>query len=186
MVLGAVEHRDPGAYEELGLELAGRVIAAVAGRTPDPAKAPEYVDRRRAVRAAELIEARMPTRLVSDPCGYFVVYPEHRTKRILLEHFTNAGVFTCVIGATTPAAIYAEIIARGLISRLDHCAYLGRELARAERSLETGEPYIQDRAAGERLTLPLRLSECAGRKLVRLPAPVIFFPAALKIAAKKR
>jgi tetrahydromethanopterin S-methyltransferase subunit A len=35
------------------------------------------------------------------------------------------------------------------LSRLDHAAYLGRELARAEHSLSTGEPYVQDRAAGE-------------------------------------
>lgn len=99
----------------------------------------------------EPIEANAPSRLVPDPSGYFVVYPDRRRTRILVEHFTNAGVFTCVLTGTSPAAIYTEVIARGLISRLDHCAYLGRELARAERSLETDEPYIQDRAAGEEL-----------------------------------
>jgi tetrahydromethanopterin S-methyltransferase subunit A len=37
-------------------------------------------------------------------------------------------------------------IERNLISRLDHAAYLGRELARAEYALSSGEPYVQDAA----------------------------------------
>jgi tetrahydromethanopterin S-methyltransferase subunit A len=95
------------------------------------------------------VPARAVQRLVPDPAGYFVVYPERRTGHLQVEHFTNAGVLTAVIEGDAPAALYAEIIGRGLISRLDHAAYLGRELARAERALETGEPYVQDRAAGE-------------------------------------
>ena len=31
-----------------------------------------------------------------------------------------------------------------LVSRLEHAAYLGRELARAELALATGADYIQD------------------------------------------
>ena len=100
------------------------------------------------------IEAAEPRRLVPDPAGYFVVYPERRSQRLHLEHFTNAGVFTCVIEGTTPAAVYAEAVKRALISRLDHAAYLGRELARAEQALDSGEPYVQDRAAGEIMNQP--------------------------------
>ncbi|HEY0712489.1 MAG TPA: DUF4346 domain-containing protein, partial [Polyangia bacterium] len=96
-----------------------------------------------------------PKRLVSDPAGYLVVYPDRRSSRILVEHFSNAGVLTAVIEGETPAAIYAEIIARSLISRLDHAADWGRELARAERALVTGETYVQDRAAGEITNEPL-------------------------------
>jgi dihydropteroate synthase len=33
----------------------------------------------------------------------------------------------------------------GLVSRLDHAAYLGSELAKAEIALKTGKEYIQDR-----------------------------------------
>jgi tetrahydromethanopterin S-methyltransferase subunit A len=57
-------------------------------------------------------------------------------------------VLDCVIEGATPSALYATAIERGLVTRLDHAAYLGRELARAEQSLRTGEPYVQDRAAG--------------------------------------
>lgn len=89
-----------------------------------------------------------PQRLTLDPAGYFVVYPDQVHNRITLEHYTNKGVLDRVFTAAEPAALYASVIDAGLISRLDHAAYLGRELARAEHALRTGEPYVQDRAPG--------------------------------------
>jgi len=87
-------------------------------------------------------------RLTLDKAGYLVVYPDPRRNRLTLEHYTNHGVLDCVIEGATAAALYATAIERCLLTRLDHAAYLGRELARAEQSLRTGEPYVQDRAAG--------------------------------------
>ena len=95
------------------------------------------------------IEAREPQRLISDPAGFLVVYPDSPRRRLVVEHYSNDGVLRCVIEGSTPGAVAAAIIERKLISRLDHAAYLGRELARAERSLITGERYIQDRAPGD-------------------------------------
>jgi tetrahydromethanopterin S-methyltransferase subunit A len=37
----------------------------------------------------------------------------------------------------------------GLVSQLDHAAYLVRELARAEMSLDSDIKYVQDKAQGE-------------------------------------
>jgi tetrahydromethanopterin S-methyltransferase subunit A len=34
------------------------------------------------------------------------------------------------------------------VTTLDHSAYLGQELARAERALRDGARYVQDKAAG--------------------------------------
>lgn len=62
----------------------------------------------------------------------------------------------CVIEGATPAALYATAIDRGLLTRLDHAAYLGRELARAEESLRTGWPYVQDRKPGEILAVAVK------------------------------
>lgn len=90
-----------------------------------------------------------PKRLVSDPAGYCVVYPDRANRCLRVEHFQNTGTLDAVFEGSTPAALYATLIERGLISRLDHAAYLGRELARAERALAFDEPYVQDRAAGE-------------------------------------
>lgn len=96
----------------------------------------------------ETVRAAEPQRLVSDPAGFFVVYPDAPMQRLVVEHYTAAGVLDSVIEGSTPAAVAAAAIERDLLGRLDHAAYLGRELARAERSLATGEPYVQDRAPG--------------------------------------
>ena len=94
------------------------------------------------------LSAPEPQRLVSDPAGFFVIYPDAGRRRLVVEHYTNAAVLDCVIDAATPAAASAAAIERGLLSRLDHAAYLGRELGRAERALLYGEHYVQDRAPG--------------------------------------
>ena len=65
---------------------------------------------------------------------------------LIVEHYTNKGVLDCVLEGSSTGSLYSEVIARELISRLDHAAYLGRELARAEASLRTGEPFVQDAA----------------------------------------
>ena len=81
-----------------------------------------------------------------DPAGYFVVYPELRRNALVLEHYTNKGVLDAVLEGRTAGALYQTAIARRLVSRLDHAAYLGRELARAEQSVKDGTMYVQDRA----------------------------------------
>ncbi|MCK6683250.1 MAG: hypothetical protein L6R30_12640 [Thermoanaerobaculia bacterium] len=95
------------------------------------------------------IVATEPRRLVPDPSGFFVVYPDLARRRLIIEHYTKQDVLDCVMEGATPAALYSEAADRGLLSRLDHAAYLGRELVRADRSIETGVPCVQDRAAGE-------------------------------------
>lgn len=84
--------------------------------------------------------------LVLDPAGYFVVYPEPRRRALVLEHYTNRGVLDALLEGHTAGGLYQAAISRSLISRLDHAAYLGRELARAEQSLKDGTRYVQDRA----------------------------------------
>ncbi len=99
----------------------------------------------------ETVRAKEPQFYKSDPAGFFVVYPDRREKDLVVEHYTNGGTLDCVVEGATPTAVYAEIVKRGLVSQLDHAAYLGRELANAEHSLKTGEPYVQDRAPGNPL-----------------------------------
>jgi len=96
----------------------------------------------------ETVVAKEPQFYKSDPAGFFVVYPDSRTRRLVIEHYANTGTLDCVIEGSTPAAVYVEIVKRGLVSQLDHAAYLGRELAKAEHSLEYGASYNQDGAPG--------------------------------------
>jgi tetrahydromethanopterin S-methyltransferase subunit A len=88
----------------------------------------------------------IPTRMISDPTGYFVVFPDSARRLLSLEHYANNGVLTTVIEGHTAAELYMTAIDRNLMSRLDHAAYLGRELARAEHALSSGEAYVQDAA----------------------------------------
>jgi tetrahydromethanopterin S-methyltransferase subunit A len=97
----------------------------------------------------ERVKAEEPKRLVLDRAGYFVIYPDARAKRLVVEHYSNQGVLDCVLEGASPGAIYTTAIERQLLTRLDHAAYLGRELARAERSLLENGPFIQDAAPGE-------------------------------------
>lgn len=94
------------------------------------------------------IQATDPSRLTLDKAGYFVIYPERRTKKLVVEHYANQGMLDCIIEGDSTGALYAEAIERNLVTRLDHAAYLGRELARAEQSLLQGTPFVQDAAPG--------------------------------------
>ena len=122
-----------------------RDVSAAVGRSPGRFKdAPVEL-------SIETVSAEEPRRLIPDPAGYFVVYPDARGRRLVLEHYTKAGVLDCMIEGNSSSALYCAAVERELLTRLDHAAYLGHELARAEHSLRTGEIYVQDRASGELL-----------------------------------
>jgi len=92
------------------------------------------------------VTGSIPARMISDPAGYFVVYADPHRELLCLEHYGNNGVLTTVVEGRTAAELYMAAIDRSLISRLDHAAYLGRELARAEHALSSGQRYVQDAA----------------------------------------
>jgi tetrahydromethanopterin S-methyltransferase subunit A len=125
-----------------------------AARSPGPGKPFE------SSRVVHTVAGHVPERMISDKAGYFVVYPDRARHILLLEHYRNDGVLDVVIEGRAAAELYYPAIERGLISRLDHAAYLGRELARAERALENGGPYVQD-AAPERQATTSRGCGCS-------------------------
>jgi tetrahydromethanopterin S-methyltransferase subunit A len=107
-----------------------------------------------------MMQATEPGRLTLDPAGYFVIYPDTRKHCIAVEHYTTTGLLDCVIEGNAAGALYTTIIARHLLTRLDHAAYLGRELARAEQALLTGTVYIQDAAPGRERSAPRVQCSC--------------------------
>ena len=92
------------------------------------------------------VTGRLPKKMVSDPAGYFVIFIDRVRRRLNLEHYKNNGVLTAIIEGCSAAEVYMTAIERGLLTRLDHAAYLGRELTRAEHALSSGETYAQDAA----------------------------------------
>jgi tetrahydromethanopterin S-methyltransferase subunit A len=120
------------------------LITATAKNDPGP-----FADAPADVHPVAIEVASEPAQLVLDPAGYFVVYPDRINQCLTLEHYSNQGVLDRILTATSATALYASAIQAQLISRLDHAAYLGRELTRAEHALHSGEVYVQDRAPGE-------------------------------------
>lgn len=106
------------------------------------------------------VEARPPKRLVLDPKGYFVIFPDRDKGKIVVEHYHNTGVLNQIIDGAEIGSIYMTIIESDLISKLDHACYLGKELTRAEESLRTGCPYQQDKAQEEPEPIVAEKSKC--------------------------
>ena len=68
---------------------------------------------------------------------------------IIVEHINQKDHLLRVIEGKTARDICLTLIRNGWVSRLDHAAYLGRELARAEAALIAGRPFTQDSAVTE-------------------------------------
>lgn len=105
-----------------------------------------------------------------DPDGYFIIYLDRSAHLICAKHYTNTinekglacdpetGKPLPTRGKVerTHAALFTGRTAKELcikifeetkpcpIGYLDHAAYLGRELVRAEMALISGQDYIQD------------------------------------------
>jgi len=81
-----------------------------------------------------------------DPRGVFRIMVDRNAETIVALHFATAEADkpSNIVKGETAEAVYAKIVETGLVTRLDHAAYLGSELAKAEIALRTGKDYIQD------------------------------------------
>jgi tetrahydromethanopterin S-methyltransferase subunit A len=94
--------------------------------------------------------ARAPKRVILDPAGFFVIIPDRERGVIVCEHYLNDGRQAHVVEGRDGALVTATLVEEGWVTRLDHAAYLGRELQKAQYALEHGLRYVQDAALGER------------------------------------
>lgn len=82
-----------------------------------------------------------------DPLGSFKIRVEHGTRydksKIVVTHYMK-HVPDLIIEGSSAKKIFNEIIERGLISKLEHGAYLGVELNKAETAVLLSKDYIQD------------------------------------------
>ena len=84
--------------------------------------------------------------VVMDRAGYFVVLPLTDRGLINVEHYAYDNTLLHIIEGTTAKALYMTIIQNGWVTELSHAAYLGKELAKAEMSLQHRLKYLQDGA----------------------------------------
>lgn len=83
-----------------------------------------------------------PMRIKLDKAGYFVVNIENGV--ILVEHYSYKEKLIRIIEGQDARSIYLTIVRNGWVSKLDHAAYLGKELTKAELSIAHGFEYLQD------------------------------------------
>jgi len=79
----------------------------------------------------------------ADKAGGYRLRVDH--DRIVVEHYSPRNELLRVIEGKTARDLCITLIRNGWVSKLDHAAYLGRELMRAELALTSGQPYEQDR-----------------------------------------
>jgi tetrahydromethanopterin S-methyltransferase subunit A len=135
----------------IGVTAVNKIVEAAHEAAKKPAAALSFQTPSNSDRVAsrvERLQARAPKTLRLDKAGFFVVLPQAATGLIICEHYENSGRLSHVIEGREGAVIAATVIEQGLLTQLDHAAYLGRELAKAEIALKTGSHYEQDAALG--------------------------------------
>jgi len=110
---------------------------------------PVFSDNTVSVSTNKIITARDPERLVLDKKGFFVIIPRKDENKIYVEYYANDGTLLQTVEGNDAASIYYTIIEKGFVSKLDHAAYLGKELTKAEYFLKYDIPFMQDKALGK-------------------------------------
>jgi len=93
-----------------------------------------------------VIQAKEPAKVEMDKAGYFVIIPQPEKGTITVEHYSYDNHLSRAIEGKDARSIYWTIIENGWVTQLSHAAYLGKELAKAELSIELGFKYVQDGA----------------------------------------
>ena len=85
-----------------------------------------------------------PKRIKLDKAGYFVINIENDS--LLVEHYSYKDQLLRIIEGKDARAIYLTLVRNGWVSALDHAAYIGKELTKAELSIKHGFEFLQDGA----------------------------------------
>ena len=93
-----------------------------------------------------VIRAKSTEKIKLDKAGYFVILPIKKDGILRVEHYSYDNKLLRIIEGKTSKEIYLTIINENWVKQLDHAAYLGKELARAELALSHNIPFVQDGA----------------------------------------
>lgn len=88
-----------------------------------------------------------PMKFIRDKAGSFKINVDYGTtvenSQITATHFKKNKPDLVIVGHSAKE-IYEEIISKNLVTRMEHAAYLGAELKKAEIAMVTGKEYVQD------------------------------------------
>lgn len=79
-----------------------------------------------------------------DPSGFFLIFVDREAGGLQVEHYSQRRELLRIVAGRDAQAICHTLMRLGLIGELQHAAYLGRELAKAETALRLGLRYEQD------------------------------------------
>lgn len=79
-----------------------------------------------------------------DPAGFFLILVDAAENRLLVDHYTPDGVRAHRLAGPDAESLCVALVEWHLVSRVEHGAYLGRELMKAEQALRTRARYRQD------------------------------------------
>jgi len=106
----------------------------------------EPYDKKLEVKAKVVTATEKSEPAILDSMGMFKIFIDRVDNVLVSVHYTSLDMTKPIniVKGKTADSVYAKIAAMGLVSKLDHAAYLGSELAKAEIALRTGKEYIQD------------------------------------------
>jgi tetrahydromethanopterin S-methyltransferase subunit A len=79
-----------------------------------------------------------------DPKGYFLIRANPETKKIEAGYCRQMNKILKKFTGNNASELCQAVLHAGVISRLDHAAYLGRECAKAQIAIKLNIPYVQD------------------------------------------
>jgi len=79
-----------------------------------------------------------------DSAAYFTIMPYYTKGVIMVRCYGTDHSKQYLIEGKTPRQIYYKIVELGLITRMEHAAYLGKELHKAFVALHEGLYFNQD------------------------------------------
>jgi dihydropteroate synthase-like protein len=106
----------------------------------------EPYDRTLEAAAKVLPVSEIPEPSILDPAGMFKINVDREGGVIVAVHYLSLDLAkpVTVVKGQTAESVYTKILHLRMVSKLDHAAYLGSELAKAETALRTGKEYVQD------------------------------------------
>ncbi|MGQ9543718.1 MAG: dihydropteroate synthase-like protein [Candidatus Bathyarchaeia archaeon] len=91
------------------------------------------------------LRVRSPSETARDPMGSFKITLDRDGGLIVMQHYPQGQVKPdLAVKGSDPERLIGTLIRNGLVTKLEHASYLGRELEKARIALETGKSYIQD------------------------------------------
>jgi dihydropteroate synthase-like protein len=120
--------------KDLGIDLL--VLKEKKGREPQYDSGSES--------GARVIHASPERDGAMDKLGWYKILVDRTNDELVAIHFDRSESPDVVLRGKNAQEVYQTIIREGLVGRLDHAAYLGKELHKAELAVLLGRSYVQD------------------------------------------